>query len=457
MKPLAEGLAARLAAVEVVGRALAGEYLAPTLSEVLDASTLEGRDRSLATELSYGAVRRLSQLDAALAPFLKAPNKLPPRVLLALRLGAYELLQRGTPAYAAVSAWVEIVKRDTPSLVGLANAVLRRVGRAAEAGRHLSTFDDHALPPWLLERFVTALGEDAARRAAAGMLNSEPFWLTAFSAEAVEVLEADGCDVTPGPELVNLAPGADDHAPGVGPPGLDRPRSLAIRSPLPLARLEAYRRGLVQPQNPSSLYVATLLTDAARAGPPEERVIDLASGHGVKAAVLAASGARVVAVERSAKRSRAAATNLRRLGLEVEHVVADLTGTPLDELLGSVGGEAAKVLLDAPCSGTGTLRGNPEIKLRLTQGDVAALAVTQAAMLDTAAALVSPGGRLVYAVCSLTPEEGPDQIQAFLERHEGYTARDPTPPLPHVSGPVGCFILPVDGLDGFFISILERQ
>ena len=457
-----------------MARCLEGEFLAPALRKALDASALTGADRSLVTELSYGAVRRLLQLDAALDPYLRTPGKLPPRVLVALRLAAYELLFRGTASYAVVSSWVEIVKREARGLAGLANAVLRKVARAAETAQADAPANapaqtdtpantpaqtdperELALPAWLWRELVASLGEGAARRAALGMLEPEPLWLTAFAERAEAVLVAQGCEVRAGPEFGSL-------------------RSLAVRSPLPLDRLDAYRQGLVQPQNPSSRYAAELLgvagaqlgsttdrdltTKPGRGESPSEVIFDLASGQGVKTAVLAAiASARIVAVERSARRTRAAQANLRRLGLsEVEHLVADLVTTPPEELLARAGGQSGRVLLDAPCSGTGTLRGHPEIKLRLAASDVAELAATQSRMLDTAAALVAPGGRLLYAVCSLLPAEGPEQLGAFLQRHDGFRPLPLAPPLPHEASGEGVFLLPVDALDGFFLGLLER-
>src|SRR5690606_30267531 len=151
---------------------------------------------------------RLPQLDAALAPFLHAPGKLPPRVLAALRLGAYETTFRGTASYAAVSTWVEVVKREASGLSGLANAVLRKVARAAAAEpSHASSQPTNGSPPaapvdperdlalsaWLWRGLVASLGEEAAREAALGMLEPEPLWLTAFSERADEVLVAQGC------------------------------------------------------------------------------------------------------------------------------------------------------------------------------------------------------------------------------------------------------------------------
>ena len=452
---------ARLAALEVVVRTLAGHYLAPTLRAVLDAGDLEGAQRSQVTDLAYGALRRLQQLDAHLAPRLKRPEKLPPRVLGALRLGVLDLLYRSTPAHAAVSEWVEVVKREARGLAPLANAVLRGVERAAardaaaqgDGAPKLDPVRDLSLPPWLWERFEDALGSEDAAAAAFGMLEPEPLWLTAFGEAAKPALEADGCEVG---ELL---------------PGDPFPASLRVRAGRPLDRLTAYRDGLVQPQNPASLQAALALVSASastartRAMEPGTVCFDLASGRGVKSAALAAAGAEVTAVELSKRRIRAATTNLERLGQTVVHVAADLVTTSAPDLLDAIAAAngwpeprtAQAVLLDAPCSGTGTLRGHPEIKLRLTPADVAALAATQRAMLTTAAEFVAPGGALVYAVCALTREEGPDVVESFLAAEPRFAPELITTELPSAAAtPVGRYLLPIDGFDGFYLARLRH-
>jgi 16S rRNA (cytosine967-C5)-methyltransferase len=394
---------------------IGGAYAAPALSDALD--PLAGVERSFATDLVYGTLRWLPYLDAALAPRLREPDMLPQDVRDALRLGAWEKLIKGTPPYALVDAWVEIVKGRWPKLAPLANAVLRRV----DAPPNPTHAERVALPPWLFEAFEAALGDDATR-AAEGMLRPEPLWLTVHRAGAAEVLAEDGADVEDGPV----------------------PHTLRVRLPVPLGATRAFREGWVQPQNPASS-LPTRWLDAR----PGERVLDLASGRGIKSAQLASAGARVVAVESSRRRSRQAEANLRRLGLDAEHVVADLASVPdLDP--------ARRVLLDAPCTGTGTLRGHPEIKLRVTPEDVASLADLQRRLLDTAAALTLPGGRLVYAVCSLTRAEGEDQVAAFVQRHPAFSSRPLRPSVPHRPTPHGVYVLPVEGLDGFFVSVLEH-
>ncbi len=409
---------ARILAVDVLRRVLRGAFLAPTLRAALDASDLEGADRSFVTDLSYGTVRRLAWLDAALAPRLRAPERLPERVLAALRLATYDLLVRRTPRRAVVHAWVDVVKADEPRLSGLANAVLRRVEAPP-------TPDDLrlALPAWLAERFEAALGPEAAERSALAMLEPGPLWLRSYGEGAAQSLAADGCDTRPGPIE----------------------RTLRVRAPVPVDRLAAYRNGLVQPQNPSSSLPAEVL--AVRAG---ERVLDLAAGNGIKTAQLAAAGGSVTAVDVDPRKEGPRRANLARLHLEARHLTADLM-RPVDST------PAEAVLLDAPCTGTGTLRGHPEIKLRLTREDLDLAASRQSAMLDTAADLTAPGGRLVYAVCSLTDTEGEDQLRAFLERHPDFHVEPVSCSLPHVAGSAGIYLVPEDGLDGFYLSRLRRD
>ena len=418
---------ARRVALEALSRVQHGGFLAPTLHELLSASGLPREERAVATDLAYGTLRRLLQLDTALAPLLTKPDRLPPGVLDALRLGAYEILYRGTPAYAAVNGWAAITKVTAPRLTGLVNAVLRRVV-TPQFGTNEALAA--SLPAWLYARFGAAIGDHAAA-AAAAMLEPEPLWLTALAPEAARVLvEEDGATVAPLDPL-------DAESRGL--------RSLRVKAPVSVDRLVAFVRGLVQPQNPASLAVALSL--GASEG---DRVLDLASGRGVKTAALAALGAHVTAVELEPRRQAAAVRNLRRLGLEAHHVTADLRG-PLELT------PAPYVLLDAPCSGTGTLRGHPEIKLRLAPADVKAAAQLQSQLLATAAAVTAPGGLLTYAVCALTPDEGPGVVGRFLAAHGEFTAEPSALLLPHVQATPGSYILPFEGLDGFYLARLRRR
>ena len=379
---------------------------------------LEARERAFVTDLSYGTLRRERYLDACLAPLLKRPDKLPADVLNALRLGAYELLIRETPRRAVVNEWVEVTKRDYGKLSGLVNAVLRRLEPV-----NVSPAVRYGVPDWLFEEWVELFGASKAEAIARGMAEPEPLWLLSYHPDAAASLEAEGCEVTPSP----------------------LPDTLAVRPSRPLAALQAFKRGWVQPQNPSSTLPARLLN--LQKG---ERVLDLASGNGVKGAQLAATGGEVVSVELDATKVKRAERNLDRLGLTVEHLVYDLREVPALE-------PAPKVLLDAPCTGTGTLRGNPEIRARLTREAVTELATLQRELLSTAAALTAPGGTLVYAVCALTREESLDNAKWFLEKYPDFTLEPFTTELPNLQTETGTFVLPLDGLDGFFIARFKRS
>ena len=369
------------------------------------------------TALVYGALRFELALDAQLKPLLKRPDKLPPEVVEALRLGAFELLYRATPRHAAVSAWVEVVKGHHKRLAGLANAVLRRVQRL-----ELPPGTAAGIPEWLYGEWEARFGKTRAQDVADGMNEHDPLWLLTYHPQATHALLADGCEVQLGPIE----------------------GTLSVRLGRPLTELQAYRDGWVQPQNPASTLPVRLLE-------PEqgERIYDLASGGGVKAAQLAAAGAEVISVELHAGKLRRAEANLRRLGLSATGMVHDLR-TPPDLP------PAPKVLLDAPCSGTGNLRGNPELRGRVTQDDVASLAALQRELLRTAAALTAPGGLLVYAVCALTKAEGPEMGRWFLAQFPEFEAEPFLFDLPADNAPEGSTVLPLGGLDGFFISRFRR-
>jgi len=183
---------------------------------------------------------------------------------------------------------------------------------------------------------------------------------------------------------------------------------------------------------------------------PGERVLDLCSGSGIKAAEIAHAGAKPVSIELMPAKLAAAKKNLARLGLQAEHHSYDLRRVPPLK-------PAAKVLLDAPCSGTGTLRGNPEIRLRVTEEAIKELAALQRQLLATAVALTAPGGTLVYAVCALTPDEGDEVVAAAMACYPELRADKLSLPLPHRITGHGAAVLPVEGLDGFYLARLVKD
>ena len=337
------------------------------LEEALDAAAAaEPRDRAAAHRLAAAVLRRLGSLDAVLEPFLtRAP---PDGVRHVLRLGAAGLLLLDTPPHAAVATAVALARaRRLAPFAGLVNAVLRRVSEAGPAA--LDGLDGPRLdtPPWL--------------------------WAS-WGAEARAIAEAHGHEA---PLDLTLRPGAEP------PPGGTLLPTGSVRLPAGtrVQDLPGFDGGAFWVQDAAAALPAALLH--AR---PGERVADLCAAPGGKTAQLAASGAQVTAVERDASRLRRLHENLARLQLDVEVVQADATSWTPPALFDAV-------LLDAPCSATGTIRRHPDVARLKRPRDVAESAAGQDRLLAAATALLRPGGRLVYAVCSLQPEEGPARVAAL--------------------------------------------
>jgi 16S rRNA (cytosine967-C5)-methyltransferase len=392
-----------------------GAFASRLLATSLDHHT--SLDKSFITDGLYGTLRNYRYLEFCLKPHLARPDKLPTDVLLALQAASYEILFRATPRHAVVNEWVEIVKQKQPRLAGLVNAVLRKV-------EDVKTSEDvkYSVPEFLYQDWEALFADDASH-VARSMNEPEPLWLYAYDARAQASLEAEGCEVLAGP-LEN---------------------TCAVKPSKALTQLAAYKEGFIQAQNPSSVWITSLLDPQ-----PNERVLDLCSGNGIKAAQLSKAGSSVIAVEIDARKVAQAKQNLNRLHLKAQHITHDLT-KPLE--LES----ATKVLLDAPCTGTGTLRGHPEIKLRLKPDDVQKLAALQKKLLTTTSSLVAPNGVLVYAVCALTKAEGVETVEWFLKENKRFSPQPFTCPLPNIGTEFGCYILPYEGLDGFFVAKLHSN
>ncbi|WP_019009844.1 RsmB/NOP family class I SAM-dependent RNA methyltransferase [Deinococcus aquatilis] len=405
---------ARELAVRVLLRVLAGEaYAASALDSALQAARLPGRDSGLATHIVYGSLRYAPLLQSLLTPMLSEETH--PKVRALLLAGAFEKLILGTPAHAVVSEYVNLARAARFAPPALVNAVLRRVALPPETEETRT-----ALPAWLIDVYRAAYG-DHAPVVMADLLTPQPLWLS-LSEAGERLLEEEGSEVFPGPNSV---------------------RRVALARPL--RESAAYVQGEAQPINPASLACVDALGDVS-----SMPVLDLAGGMGIKAAMLAARGADVTSVDVMPHKHDAARTNLERLGLRAKFITHDLT-MPLDVL------SAPLVLLDAPCTGSGTLRSHPEIKLRLTPQAVTQMAALQARMLPHAAAAVEPGGVLVYSVCSVMPQEGREVIGAFLDAHPEFVP-EPVPDLrlPTVPAGAGVLTVPEDGIDGFFIARLRR-
>ena len=436
LSTLPQGLAARRAATTLVHGVL--QHGRP-LDEALDdpkgpLAALDARDRALARAIAGTTLRRLGSLRAAVGKFLRKP--LDPRGALEsiLLTGAAQILLMDVPDHAAVGLAVDQAQADRAArpFAPLVNAVLRNVTRERDPLQALFEDPGRDVPGWIAARREAVWGKETAHAIAA--------------AERIE-------------------PALDITAPRN--PGIWAGRLGGMLLPTGTIRLVPH--GPV-PELPGFEDGAWWVQDAAAALPaklvgaqPGQRIADLCAAPGGKTAQLAAAGARVTAVDRSAPRLRRLAENLKRLGLSAETVVADAAA--FEE------GPFDAVLLDAPCSATGTIRRHPDVAWLKSREDVTKLAQVQSRLLDAAARLVGPGGAIVYSTCSLEPEEGEEQIAAFLARNPAF-ARDPVSPgevggrqefvtelgelrtlpshLPHSEPRMA-------GIDGFYAARLRRM
>ena len=420
------GVEARLAAGVLLNAALEGRGGLDAALASREVSSLPGPDRAFARAVAMAALRRLGELDQILDRKLQKAPPLAVRTILRVALAQMLILE--TPAFAAVSTAVKLAEREpkTRPYKNLVNAVLRGIDRE---GPGLTTAESN-LPEWLSARWRAAYGEAAlvalalaAREEPATDLSVKPEADVAAIAEAVEG---------------ELLPGG----------------SIRTGRRGDLATWPGFEDGVWWVQDAAAAVPARLL--APQAG---ESVIDLCAAPGGKTLQLAASGASVVALDRSAVRLKRLADNLARTGL-----TAEVVATPAEDWEDDRTFDA--VLLDAPCTATGTFRRNPEVLRATKPADVAKLADVQHRLLDVAAERVKPGGRLVYCVCSLEREEGETQVIAFLRRNPAFSTAPADPAA--VGAPAEALtpegwlrILPSmwaekGGLDGFFIARLDR-
>lgn len=418
------GLAARLLA-RVERGGFADRLLEAALPTVADP-----RDRAFLTELVYGTLRWQGRLDHVLSAFAKRPLRtLHPEVRAALRLAAYQVLFLDrVPAHAAVDEAVAHVKRVVPAAAGFANALLRRV---AVEGRAVPLPEDPTLrlavetshPTWLVERVVREHGAAEARRRL--LAETAPAPLVLRAREDPDALIARLAEAGVAARRGRMAPRAVVIEAGGLPPG-------------GVAALPGFAEGAFAVQDEASQLVAYLL-----APEPGARVLDPCAAPGGKTAHLAdlvGPAGRVLALDADAARLGRVRETVARLGLGDRVTVAVHDATrPV------AGGPFDAVLVDAPCSGLGVVRRNPDILWRRRPEEIPALAEGQRRILDAVAGAVAPGGRLVYAVCTTTVEEGPGVVEGFLAAHPEFVAE--TRLVTH----------PADGgLDGFFAQRMRR-
>jgi len=419
---------------------LALERPGPTLADLLaqgEVESLPGRDRAFLHELVLGTLRHRGALDHALQPLLHRPvDEIDPEPLAALRLGAYQLTRMRVPARAAVAESVDLARDAAPRSSGFVNAVLRRLAREgpqaspdekAEPLAWLTT--GGSLPRWLAERWIERLGTETAVARARAFLERPPvvLRLNPRVTDARSRAEAAGIDLRP-----------------LAVPGAWEARGA------PAAALAA--DGIVYVQDQGSQLVAHLADSAGI-------VLDACAAPGGKSTLIAdlgGAGSRVIAAEVALSRLRTLSFLVRRWGSpNVAVVAADASRPPFRAAFDSV-------LLDAPCTGLGTLGHNPDIKWRIksadiSRADVARQARRQRDLLASVSRLVKPGGVLVYSVCSTEREEGEDIVEGFLSSNPSFkTFPLPAWASPFAQGPFARTLPERDGGDGFFVARLRR-
>jgi 16S rRNA (cytosine967-C5)-methyltransferase len=441
---------ARAAAFDILLRVEQERAYAAELLHSERLRELSASDRGLCTELVMGVLRWRSRLDEALGTLTShPPAKLDEEVLNALRLGAYQLgfLDR-VPGHAAVNESVELVKRARKrSAMGLVNAVLRKLAatpdllRPAPApapGTLPELAQSYAHPLWLLERWGVRLGLENTAAVCAYDQQAPQTTIRIRDQAAAQELRAEGIELEPG-RLLRKA------------------RRVVSGD---VTKTQAYAERRIAVQDEASQLVAEL---AGRG----ERLLDCCAAPGGKSAILAERnpGARIVAVDLHPRRAELMRRLLPGAPGDIAVLTADATSLPLR-------GGFDSVLADVPCSGTGTLARNPEIKWRLTPADLANLQRRQVAILSSAMEQVRPGGRLIYSTCSLEPEENQDVVNEVLAGENGFHVCYCQLELEElekqgelawadvaslVEGPFLRTIPGVHPCDGFFAAILERQ
>ncbi|MDT7687971.1 MAG: rRNA (cytosine967-C5)-methyltransferase [Acidobacteriota bacterium] len=438
---------ARRAAFEILRRVdEEGAFAAPLLANL--AGELSAEDRALCYELTLGVLRRQLWLDTALEHFAgRKSEKLDAPVRRALRMGLFQLrfLTR-IPAHAALNESVNLAHASgLRSAAPFINAVLRRATREpdfdpsegiADSLERIAVKTSH--PLWLVQRWAAAFGPEEAEAFAAANNASAPacFRINTLKADAgalIEDLRAAGLLVAPS----RIAHGAWRVESGEGASALLR---------------ELSRDGLIYMQDEASQLVAHVV--GARAG---ERVLDVCAAPGSKTthiAALAGGRARILACDLHEHRLRLIVEACARLGASGVSMVAlnAEAGLPFAE------GAFDRVLVDAPCTGTGTLRHNPEIRWRLVPASFKQLQTVQARILSAASRVVGRGGRLVYSTCSVEREENEEVVEAFLRDNTGFKQADSEPAPPALLLPSGAARTwpHRDDVDGFYVATLLK-
>jgi 16S rRNA (cytosine967-C5)-methyltransferase len=438
--PKTPAVSARGVALDLLNRVLEQKRpLEEAFERHPDLGALENRDRQFVRALTTATLRHLQRIDRILAVRLERP--LPARaraVTDVLRLGVAQLLVLGTPAHAAVDSMVALTAElgGMAGYKGLVNAVLRRIAAEGEALLAQVPPGEASLPDWLWQSWAAAYGAERAAAIAAALLHEPPLDFTVKRpAESAQWAEALHARLLPGGTLRRAA-----HDP-------ERPQRLD--------EAPGFAEGAWWVQDFAASLPVKLLGDVSG-----KRVLDLCAAPGGKTAQLVAAGAKVTALDRLQDRLQRLKQNLDRLGLIATCEAADATSWDAVR-------DFDVVLLDAPCSSTGTLRRHPDVAWLKDPRDVVKLAAAQDRLIDAAQRLTRPGGTLLYCVCSLQLEEGPERIEAALARHESLKRAPLTEAdvfgLRALLTPEGdlrtlpCHLAEEGGMDGFYAARLVKN
>ena len=419
------GLAARKSALAILTQVL--RQRRPLDSQLESLKNLPVRDAGFARALASQTLRQFGELDALIRHFVPkplAPHKAGPALEILL-LGACELLILKVPAHAAVDAANNLAAADSKAVhfKSLINAVLRRIAREGEAARARLDVVRLNTPDWLWTRWSAQYGEDVARAIAAAHGQEAPLDIR---------LKQHGVLHPESETLFGLSRRVTDQGRVEDMPG--------------------FIQGDWWVQDAAATLPVLLLGDVAG-----KRVIDLCAAPGGKSLQLAAMGAEVTSVEIDPPRAARLSENLARIGLSAEIVERDVR---------DFDGTAPLVLLDAPCTATGTIRRHPDLPWIKSAADVMAQTASSYDLLESAARMVEEGGLLVFAVCSLEREEGEEQIAAFLSGHREFHHLPVAPEEVFGHGewisPQGdlrtlpCHLPGQGGMDGFYAAKLRR-
>ncbi len=422
------GFAAREGALGLLSGVLEHhEQMSDLLRGIGPLSGLAPSDKARAQRLALSTLRNLSRADAMIAQFV---DRMPPiEALNILRLATVEMLVEGEAPHGVVDSSVTLMRRGQQSrkMSGLANAVLRKV--ATEGPDQWSKLPIPVLPKWMRKRVVHIFDEATVQAIEAAHLAGAPL------------------DITP-KDVSNASTIASALGGQLLPTG-----SVRLHKAGQVSELEGFKAGDWWVQDAGAALAVKLLDPK-----PDEAILDFCAAPGGKTMQLAAAGAAVTALDISKKRMATVEENLSRTGLKAEMVVADALEWEAEQFYDAI-------LLDAPCSATGTIRRHPDLPYAKFGKDLDEMFPLQAAMIDRALIALKPGGRLVYCTCSLLTEEGERQAKTAIERHNlTEIVPDPEalgidPAWLHPNGGIRLrpdYFAECGGMDGFFMISLRK-